>query len=204
MRIAAGIRGTKRAQRLSLIAAIGIGAMAFTGCSAINEQSTTRVYSASDGVRLDMGQLELRNMLIISEAAGGAGRVAGTFYNQADSDITLTISGAQGSQTEITVKPGVPLVLNSKSDKAILSTMDQAPGSNESIELRQSGAGSETATIKVPVLDGTLAEYTNLVPSEEASATASASAEATASADASASASADASAEPSAEATVAP
>lgn len=200
MRIAAGIRGTKRAQRLSLIAAIGIGAMAFTGCSAINQQSTTMVYSASDGVRLDMGQLELRNVLIISEAAGGPGRVVGTFYNQADSDITLTISGAQGSQTEITVEPGIPLVLNSKSDKSILSTMDQAPGSIESLELRQSGAGSETATLKVPVLDGTLVEYKDLVPSAEPSATASAEA----SAEASAAASADASAAPSAEATVAP
>lgn len=200
MRIAAGIRGTKRAQRLSLIAAIGIGAMAFTGCSAINQQSTTMVYSASDGVRLDMGQLELRNVLIISEAAGGPGRVAGSFYNQSDSDITLTINGAQGSQTEITVKPGVPLILNSKSDKSILSTMDQAPGSTESLELRQSGAGSETATLKVPVLDGTLAEYKNLVPSEEPSASASAEA----SAEATAEANTDASASPSAEATVAP
>ena len=59
MRIAAGIRGTKRAQRLSLIAAIGIGAMAFTGCSAINQQSTAMEVTVTDGVQLDMGQLEL-------------------------------------------------------------------------------------------------------------------------------------------------
>lgn len=164
MRIAAGIRGTKRAQRLSLIAAIGIGAMAFTGCSAINQQSTAMEVTVSDGVHLDMGQMELRNVLIISEAAGDAGRVVGSFYNNADSDITLTISGAQGSQTEITVKPGVPTILGTASDQAILSTVEQPPGSIEKIELRQSGAGSETASLKVPVLDGTLAEYKNLVP----------------------------------------
>ncbi|MDJ0318039.1 MULTISPECIES: hypothetical protein [Arthrobacter] len=168
MRIAAGIRGTKRAQRLSLIAAIGVGAMTFTGCSAINQQSTTLVYSASDGVRLDMGQLELRNVLIISDAAGAPGRVIGTFYNQSDSDITLTFNGAAGAQTEISVKPGTPLVLNDKADKAILSTVAQRPGSLETLELSQSGAGSESATLKVPVLDGTLAEYKNLVPTPEA------------------------------------
>ncbi|MGN5733010.1 hypothetical protein [Arthrobacter psychrochitiniphilus] len=169
MRIAAGIRSTKRAQRFSLIAAIGIGAMAFTGCSAINQQSTAMEVTVTDGVQLDMGQLELRNVLIVSEAAGDPGRVIGTFYNHADSQMVLTISGAQGSQTEITVQPGVPLVLNSKSDQAILSTMAQPPGSIESIELRQSGAGSETATLNVPVLDGSLAEYKKLVPTPAAS-----------------------------------
>lgn len=167
MRIVAGIRGTKRAQRLSLIAAIGIGAMAFTGCSAINQQSTAMEVTVSDGVQLNMGQLKLRNVLIISEAAGAPGRVIGAFYNQADSDITLTFSGAQGAQTEITVKPGVPLILDDQADKAILSTVAERPGSVEPLELRQSGAGTETATLQVPVLDGTLSEYKSLVPTVE-------------------------------------
>lgn len=161
MRIAAGIRGTKRAQRLSLIAAIGIGAMAFTGCSAINQQSTTMIYSASDGVRLNMGSLELRNVMIISDEAGGPGRVAGTFYNTSDSDITLTISGASGSQTEIKVSPDVPTVLNAANDSYVLSTVAEAPGAVEKVELK---AGSETASLKVPVLNGTLNEYKDLVP----------------------------------------
>ncbi|WP_449374584.1 hypothetical protein [Arthrobacter psychrolactophilus] len=164
MRIAAGIRGTKRAHRLSLIAAIGIGAMAFTGCSAINEQSTTRVYSASDGVRLDLGQLELRNVMIVSEAADAPGRVAGTFYNQSASDLTLTISGAAGSQTDIVVKAGTHSVLGTTGDEHVLSTVANAPGSMEPLELRLSGASSETASLKVPVMDGTLKEYKNLIP----------------------------------------
>lgn len=164
MRIAAGIRGTQRARRLSLIAAIGIGAMAFTGCSAINPQSTTLIYSASDGVRFDLGRMELRNVLIISEGAGQPGRVTGAFYNQSSSDITLTFSGAEGSQTEITVKPGIPVILNSDNDAALLSTVEQPPGAVETLELRISGAESETASLQVPILDGTLEEYKDLVP----------------------------------------
>lgn len=166
MRNVAGITGVKRAQRLSLIAAIGIGAMAFTGCSAINQQSTTLVYSASDGVRKDMGSLELRNVLIISGGKDAPGRVLGTFYNTSKADITLTISGAQGSQTEITVKPGTPLVLNGASDEAILSSVSVIPGAVETLTLRQSGGATETATLDVPVLDGTLKEYKTLVPTE--------------------------------------
>lgn len=166
MRIAAGIRGTKRAQRLSLIAAIGIGAMAFTGCSAINQQSTTMEVTVSDGVNLNMGPLELRNVLIISEAAGEPGNVIGTFYNTSDSDITLTVSGAQGASTEITVTPGAPTVVDAKANRATLSTTAEAPGAIETLEL--SSSAGETETLKVPVLDGTLAEYKALVPTAAA------------------------------------
>jgi len=165
VRNVAGIPGAKRVQRLSLIAAIGIGALAFTGCSAINPQSTTMNYSASDGVKLDMGNLELRNVLIVSGGADAPGRVLGTFYNTSASDITLTIGGARGSQTEVTVKAGGnPVVLDGKADKAILSTISSPPGAMEALNLRQSGGGTETATLNVPVLDGTLAEYKSMVP----------------------------------------
>ena len=171
MRIAAGIRGTKRAQRLSLIAAIGIGAMAFTGCSAINQQSTALEVTVSDGVNFTMGSLDLRNVLIVSKAAGSPGRVLGTFYNKADTDITLRITGAQGSQAEITVPPNKPLVLDDLTDEAILSTMAEPPGAVESVGLQSSGAESETASLVIPILDGTLAEYKNLVPTQMPSAT---------------------------------
>ena len=168
MRTAAGIPGAKRVQRLGLIAAIGIGAMAFTGCSAINQQSTTTVYSPSDGVRMDMGSLELRNVLIVSNGAGEPGRVLGSFYNTSTSDITLTIIGTQGSQTEVTVKPGVPTILNGTSDKAILNTVTAAAGAMEVLQLRQSGGTSTNGSLNVPVLDGTLAEYKPMVPTATA------------------------------------
>ena len=169
MRIAAGIRGTKRAQRLSLIAAIGIGAMAFTGCSAINQQSTTMEVTVSDGVHLDMGPLELRNVLIISEAAGDPGNLVGTLYNTSDSDITLTVNGTEGAKSEITVAPGAPTVLNAQANRATLSTVSAAPGAIETLEL--SSSAGETKSLQVPVLDGTLAEYKDMVPTAAATVT---------------------------------
>lgn len=168
MRTAAGIPGAKRVQRLGLIAAIGVGALAFTGCSAINQQSTTIVYSASDGVRMDMGHLELRNVMIVSNGNDAPGHVAGTFYNTSTSDITLTFSGDQGSQTEVTVKPGIPLVLNAANDKATLSTVKAAAGAMEVLQLRQSGGASDTGQLNVPVLNGTLNEYKELLPTATA------------------------------------
>lgn len=169
MRNATGAPRANRVQRLSVVSAIAISALAFTGCSAINQQSTTIQYSASDGVRFNMGKLEMRNVLIISEKAGAPGRFTGTFYNTSDTPITLTVGGSQGSRTELTVPAGgQPLVLDTKSDAAILSTVDAAPGAVETVKLAQSGSNNRPDSLMVPVLDGTLAEYKKLVPTPTA------------------------------------
>lgn len=170
MRIAAGSRGSNRVQRLSLIAAIGVGALAFTGCSAINPQSTTMVYSPSDGVRADFGKLELRNMLIASNGSGKPGRIVGAIYNTSDSPITLTITGTGGSQAQVEIKPGAPYMLNGTVPPAVLSHVAEPAGGVEPLTLAQTGPGEQTTTLKVPVLDGTLPEYATLIPTPSAAA----------------------------------
>lgn len=200
MRIATGIPGAKRVQRMSLVAAIAVGALAFTGCGAINQQSTAIMYSASDGVHADMGKIELRNVLIISEKAGQPGRLTGTFYNKSDASIKLTVSGSEGSQTELTIPSGAaPLILGSKSEAAILSTVSAIPGAMEMVKLTQSDTSVAAQTLNVPVLDGTLPEYKDLVPTKAPSP--SAEAPAPSAAPSAASAAASASESPSAAAT---
>ncbi len=165
MRIAASKRIVNRAQRISLIALIGAGALAVSGCSYINPQSTGQIYSASDGVRSDIGSLQLRNILIVSSGENKPGRVIGAVFNTSDSDIQLTISGPAGSQTEIAVKAHGDYYLNEKSDSSILGTVSAAPGAMELLKLEQTGgAGPQSAELNVPVLDGTLKEYRQYIP----------------------------------------
>ena len=85
-------------------AAIGVGLLSVTGCGFVNAQQTTHQYSASDGVKADLGKLQLRNMLIVASGENEPGRVIGAVFNQSGSDATITIIGANGAQTEIPVK----------------------------------------------------------------------------------------------------
>ncbi|WP_427016384.1 hypothetical protein ACQCSX_16730 [Pseudarthrobacter sp. P1] len=172
MKLAAGIRGTTRVQRISLIAAIGLGALSATGCSYINPQSTTMHISPSDGVRTDLGKLELRNILVASNGKDEPGRVLGAVFNTSTSPITLTISGAAGSQTQLVVAPGVPSYLTGESDAAILDTVSATPGTMESLKLTQTGPGEQTLEFSVPVVDGTLEDYKHLVPTSTPTGTA--------------------------------
>ncbi|MDR6986297.1 hypothetical protein J2Y66_000767 [Paenarthrobacter nitroguajacolicus] len=147
-------------------AAIGVGLLSVTGCGFVNAQQTTHQYSASDGIKADLGQLQLRNILIVASGENEPGRVIGAVFNQSSTDATLTISGANGAQTEIPVKANSETYLNDTTDAAILSTAGVIPGGLTPVTIRN---GSDSATIKVPVVNGTLPEYAKYLPATPSS-----------------------------------
>ena len=154
-----------RAHRAKLAltgAAIGVGLLT-AGCGYITPQQTNHQYSASDGIRADLGPLQLRNILIVSSGEDEPGRVIGAVYNSSSKDVTLKLNGAEGSQTEVPVKANSYTLLNENSDEAILSTSGGAPGSLVDIKVTEDGTNVSN-TVKVPVLDATLPEYKEYLP----------------------------------------
>ncbi len=172
MRISA-MNTVQRGKLAIAAAAIGVGILSVTGCGFVNAQQTSHQYSASDGVKADLGKLQLRNMLIVASGENQPGRVIGAVFNQSNSDATLSISGANGSQTEIPVKAMSETYLNDAADPAILSSAGVIPGGLTPVTIR---SGSDSATINVPVVDGTLPEYAKYLPSPSPSASPSGSA----------------------------
>ncbi|HSU48574.1 MAG TPA: hypothetical protein VLJ40_16875 [Arthrobacter sp.] len=190
-----------RAQRGKLaLTAAALGASLLTaGCGYITPQQTSHQYSASDGIRADLGPLQLRNILIVSKGENEPGRLIGAVYNSSSKDVKLTVNGAKGSQTEVPVKANGYTLLNQDSDAAVLSTTGGKPGSLVELKVSENGTNVSN-TVKVPVLDATLKEYKDYVPTPSASETSSSSASpsASSSAGSSSSASSSASATPSA------
>ena len=161
-----------RAQRGKLAltaAALGVSLLT-AGCGYITPQQTSHQYSASDGIRADLGPLQLRNILIVSSGEDGPGRLIGAVYNSSSKDVKLTVNGAKGSQTEVPVKANSFTLLNENTDPAILSTTGGKPGSLVDVKISENGT-NVTSTVKVPVLDATLKEYKDYLPTASASAT---------------------------------
>ncbi|UVJ41513.1 hypothetical protein [Arthrobacter sp. CJ23] len=142
-------------------AAIGVGLLSVTGCGFVNAQQTSHTYAASDGINEDLGPLKLRNVMIVSTGTDKPGRVLGAVFNDSSSDATLTISGANGSQTQVPVKAKSETYLTDAADAAVLSTSGANPGAMTSVTIR---TGSESRSVKVPVADGTLPEYVKYLP----------------------------------------
>lgn len=165
MRFTAMNRG-QRGKLAMATAALGIGLLSVTGCGYINPQQTSEQYSASDGTRTDLGPLKLRNFIIVADAEDKPARVIGAVYNSSSKDVVLTIKGAAGSQTQVPVKQNSYTMLNDSTDAAILSTAGAKPGSVTELSISEDGT-NKNATFKVPVLDGTIVDYKQYLPTPE-------------------------------------
>jgi hypothetical protein len=155
-------------------AALGIGLLSVTGCGYINPQQTSEQYSASDGTRTDLGALELRNFIIITDGEDKPGRVTGAVYNTSSKDVVLTIKGGAGSQAEVPVKQNSYTLLNDSTAPAVLSTVGAKPGSVTEVTISEDGTNQD-AIFKVPVLDGTITDYKTYLPTPEPTASSTAS-----------------------------
>ena len=172
MRFTAMNRG-QRGKLAMATAALGIGLLSLTGCGYINPQQTSEQYSASDGTRTDLGPLQLRNFIIVSDGENKPGRVIGAVYNTSSKDVVLTIKGTDGAQAQVPVKQNSHTMLNDTTAAVILNPTGVKPGAVAEVTIAEDGT-SQNAKFKVPVLDGTIVDYKTYLPTPEPTATSTA------------------------------
>jgi len=127
-------------------------------------QATTEHYDASDGVSMDVGDLDLRNVLVVSED-GDEGTLVMTVVNTGEDDATLGVQVGRGGSdvVEIDVDAGQTVVLGSEDeDEVVLTGMDSEVGGVVTLFVQYGDA--EGVEKEVPVLDARLPEYAELAP----------------------------------------
>jgi len=150
------------------IASIALGAavvLGATGCTFITPQSTTIVYSPSDGVTVEGSKpLEVRNALIIANDEGTAGNLVAAVVNPTDGDLTLRMEiGEDRVPQSIRVPANSVVSLGGDGTPPLeLDDFRAEPGTNIPIYF-QSGNVNGVQT-DVPVMDGSLPYYKTLAP----------------------------------------
>jgi hypothetical protein len=150
--------------RLAASAVLAVGlVLGASGCSMLTYQATTEHYDPSDGVSADVGELDLRNILVVSED-GEDGNLVMTVVNTGDEDAELGVQvGEGGGQTLIVeVEAGATVSLGGDEEPLLLEGIDTQPGSLVPIFFQYGSA--EGIEKLVPVLDGRLPEYSDLTP----------------------------------------
>lgn len=129
----------------------------------VTYQATTEHYDASDGVSLNVGDLDVRNALVVSDD-GVDGNLVMTVVNSSDDDVTLGVQiGSGGDTTEIEVGAGQTLALGSEEEEPVLlEGIDAEPGGLVSLYFQYGDV--EGVEKQVPVLDSRLPEYADLAP----------------------------------------
>lgn len=138
-----------------------------SGCNLFAPQATTIQYDASDGVSGDLGDLAIRNAMLITEDGENANLVVHV-VNSADEDIELLVQ-YEGVDEKVdrtltidanaTTEIGIP-----GGESVAVQNLNATAGSLFPVYFQY---GDLTGVeLLVPVLDGTLAEYSTLVPTE--------------------------------------
>jgi len=148
---------------VSVVVAAGI-LLGTSGCNLLAPQSTTAKYDASDGVSGNVGDLAIRNAMLLSDDGAVANLVV-TIVNSGDSAHSLSVQYDDGTQKvtqDVNVDANSSVTFGTPDAPTVTVTADAAPGSLFPVFFQY---GNETgAEVLVPVLDGSLEEYSTLLP----------------------------------------
>jgi hypothetical protein len=157
-----------------LVASAALSALVLlgaTGCTFITPQSTQIEYPASDGVNVSDadGPLDIRNAFIVATEDGSVGNFIAAIVNPTDEKATLTLSVDGIDSFTVTVPAGETVSLGADAEPLRVVDLDTKPGAT--IEVHFQSGDSTGVKTQVPVLDGALPYYADLVPdvSERAS-----------------------------------
>ncbi len=164
------VRATSVRRRFALAGVVALVSAGLAGCSATNEITTQLDYAASDGVRATIGDVTAENLLVITAGEGELGALQGAFTNRGSADVDVTLTTEDNTElASVPVAAGSTVLLGGTRGELVTFTTPVAPGAVLPVTLTTGSAGSEA--VSVPVLDGTLSEYTALVPTATPTAT---------------------------------
>ena len=139
---------------LALAAALSLGA-----CATRSPMQTAQPYSAGDGVPVDLGSVQIRGLVVVSQAKGQAGALVGQVVNNTGKAVTLTFQVEKGQPVTVDAQPGSTTLGNDT--KASLASVDVIPGAALPVAIGSDAGG--TAQASVPVLAPT-GYYSTITP----------------------------------------
>ena len=150
-----------------LVASAALSALVLlgaTGCTFITPQSTEIEYPASDGVNVSDpdAPIDVRNVLIVANEDGSVGNLIAAFVNPTDEKVTVTITLEGIDALTVTVPAGDTVSLGADADPLRIVDLDTMPGAT--VEMHFQSGESTGVKAEVPVLDGALPYYADLVP----------------------------------------
>lgn len=168
---------------MRIAASVAVSALvagALSGCMFFTPQQTSRSYTPSDGVNGHIGDVAIRNVLLLAAEAPSTSQAAnmlGVLVNSGDSaqTVTLQYETSSGLETTTLTVPANGLLslrpnVQAQSEAQVpteardlqLQDVDAVPGGLFDVGFTVSGA--KPVTLRLPVLTGTLDEYSSLLP----------------------------------------
>lgn len=162
------------ALRLAAATAAVAGSLVLSGCSMLSPVQTNSNVQTADGVPVDLGSIQIRDLLIIATDKGGPGVLVGQVVNQGTAATKVDFASAGATSTSDVVSTDVPaydsVTLSTSSTQLTLPSVSTAPGGLMSLQVHTADHGVNTVQVPVLAPDGVYAgESPTASPSPSAS-----------------------------------
>jgi len=145
--------------------AAAIAALLMLGVAACAPIASLKPYDASDGVSTTVGQVKVLNALVLTKS-GKDGNLLFSAYNPSDEPVQLNVQYDEGgarTTVQATLKPDATTDFGyGKKGQFLLPGLGKKPGSLAHVYFQYGDV--EGSELTVPVLDGSLPQYQNLLP----------------------------------------
>ncbi|WP_369055540.1 hypothetical protein [Kineococcus terrestris] len=173
-----------RLHRPASAAALTAAVLGLSGCAIFSPPTVLRPYNPGDGVRTEVGDVAVRNVLVVATGVDEPGVVSAALVNSGEEGATVSISAGTGEAGTVSVPAGQLVTVGaptgapaggepgtSDPESAVsawvqVPQVPQFPG--ETIRLTFASAG-ESIEVDAPVIRPCF-EYSNLLPTPEAGA----------------------------------
>jgi hypothetical protein len=152
----------RAAASVALIAAV---AALLAGCSLFMQPETQQPYNPADGINVTIGELGLRNVLVVTED-GELGNLVMVAVNGGDRDITATLQyETDGTKHEVEIEvPAKSSVNFGSGDSGQLLLENLGARAGGLLDLYVQYGDIPGKQLQVPVVDGGLPQYQDLTP----------------------------------------
>lgn len=154
-------------RKLASIALAGAIIFGASGCTFVNPVASTDVYAPSEGSQLDIETIKVRNLAYVTDGAA-KGALVGAFVNSGTSVAKVSIQYTDATTSEkltaaLEVPAGKKVTLGTQYAAPLVIDLAGIPGSLTTVYISENGGTGRE--LRIPVLDGTLAEYKAILDS---------------------------------------
>lgn len=158
----------KTRQIVSTFALASALTLGLSGCGLFTPVATLEQYAPSDGVDVNVESVKMRNMMLITDEDAKKFNVVFTGVNNGDAAALVRFAfvndaGSAEATADFDLEPGIN-VFGPKGDNPQTIIQLNGPKAGDTVKVFVEVQGLGEAEVEVPVLDGTLDDYSELVP----------------------------------------
>ena len=161
--------------RKVLLASAGLvaaGAVALSGCQTQSPIQTQFAYQPADGVAVDLGTVQVRDLVVVAGAQDQPGVLSGVVVNRGAQPVRVSFATAAGGQASVEAAAGTSTRLGggTTASPAMLPKVATAPGGLLQIEVSTPEGGAQNVTVPLLLPQG---YYQTVTPPATSGATSS-------------------------------